>query len=128
MQQMITMEKSNRRQFIRVDIQRDVQLDFGARKYRYAVSNLSLSGMYVKGDAEQKPGDACTINLRRSESDPEEIMATGAVVRISSDGMALKFTSMGIDSFLFLQTTLLHEASNSLVLGDKPVRYRLLGV
>lgn len=49
------MEKSNRRQFVRVNIQRDVQLDFGTRKYRYAVSNLSLSGMYVKGDTKQKP-------------------------------------------------------------------------
>lgn len=54
-------------------------------------------------------------------------MATGSVVRISGDGMALKFTSMGIDSFLFLQTTLLHEASDALVLGNERVTYRLLG-
>lgn len=115
------------RQFVRVSLERDAHLDFGLRKYRCPVGNLSLSGLYVKGLAEQKPGDSCTINLRRAESDPEEIMATGSVVRISDEGMALRFTSMGIDSFLFLQTALLHEAYDPAVLGDEPVNYRLLG-
>jgi hypothetical protein len=102
--------KYNRRQFTRVIIQRDVILDFGKNKYEYSVSNFSLSGMYVQGCFKQQVGDICTMKLIAADIDPNvKIGAICSVVRIDSKGVALKFTSMEPDSFLFLQGTLLYE-------------------
>lgn len=99
------MESANRRHFIRVNVAQEAVLDFGPTQHeRHAVSNLSLGGMFVKGRSSQRPGDICLIKLKTAAS--EDIKAEGAVVRVGSDGMALKFTAMPIDSFLFLQTVL----------------------
>jgi hypothetical protein len=114
------MNYSNRRHFSRVNMQQEVSLDFGAKKYKHSVSNLSLSGMFVQGQSEQKTGDTCAIWLKRSASDAE-IRAAGSVVRVAENGMALKFTFMPIDSFLFLQTLLQHEADDNMLLAAQPV-------
>ncbi|WP_417909471.1 PilZ domain-containing protein [Candidatus Electronema sp. PJ] len=114
------MDYSNRRHFSRVNTQQEVNLDFGAKKYKHSVSNLSLSGMFVQGQSEQKTGDTCEIWLQRSVSEAK-IKAAGRVVRVAEDGMALKFTFMPIDSFLFLQTLLQYEAGDSKLLAAQPV-------
>jgi hypothetical protein len=113
------MESRNRRQFIRVNVQQEAVLDFSAQKCVCSVSNLSLGGMFVKGGGK-RPGETCAIHLKRS-APGAEIKAAGTVVWVSEDGMALKFSSMTIDSFLFLQTMLLHEADGSFAPADEPV-------
>ena len=121
------MDESNRRQFIRVDVHRDAHLYFGARNYRHSINNLSLGGMFVTGSSKQKPGDLCRIRFSSSGiQENEDFDAAASVVRVSEDGMALHFTSMGLDSFLRLQTMLLYETGDSLVLGEEPVSYALL--
>ena len=44
------------------------------------------------------------------------------VVRVNDDGIALEFISMGHESFLFLQTTLLYEAEDPMRLGAEFVQ------
>ncbi len=102
--------KYNRRQFTRINIQRAVILDFGKKKYEHSVSNFSLGGMYIQGGFQQEVGDTCTMTLIASDIDPDaKIGAVCSVVRVDTKGLALKFTSMEPDSFLFLQGTLLYE-------------------
>ncbi|MCI5221459.1 MAG: PilZ domain-containing protein [Candidatus Electrothrix sp. AR4] len=112
------------RQFTRVNFQRNVQLDFGGKKYsKQIINDLSLSGMYVKGEFDQKTGDTCTIELSKPEDDSGvELRACCSVVRVNDKGMALEFISMRHDSFLFLQTTLLYEADDPLLLGTEFVK------
>mgnify|MGYP001191843379 CR=1 FL=1 len=98
------MERANRRHFIRLKVRHEAVLDFGLpQQEQHAVCNLSLGGMFVTGPSSQQPGDICQIRLKTAS---EDIKAKGEVVRVSGDGMALKFTAMPIDSFLFLQTAL----------------------
>lgn len=98
------MERANRRHFIRLNVRHEAVLDFGLPQHeQHAVCNLSLGGMFVTGRSSQQPGDICQIRLKTAA---EDIKAKGEVVRVSGDGMALKFTAMPIDSFLFLQTAL----------------------
>lgn len=105
----VTM-KYNRRQFTRIKFPRPVTLDFGKNKYECSVTDFSLGGMYVQGWFEQQAGDICDIKLCLSETDPEmNIKAVCSVVRQEKDGLALRFTSMAPDSFLFLQETLLYK-------------------
>jgi hypothetical protein len=103
-------------------MQQEVFLDFDTKSSAHAVSNLSLGGIFVNGCVTQKPGDTCLIRLKQPQGNTE-ITAQGTVIRVSEQGIALKFTAMTIDSLLFLQNMLLAETSDSLVLGDEPVEY-----
>lgn len=116
------MKSRDRRHFIRVDMQHDVFLNFDAKSSAHSVGNLSLGGIFVNGHVARKPGDTCLIRLKQPQG-KAEITAQGMVIRVSEQGAALKFTGMTIDSLLVLQTMLLDETSDSLVLGDEPVEY-----
>ncbi len=118
------MNTKKARKYTRVDFQRDVHLSFEEKKYvHHTVSDLSLGGMYVKGKFEQQKGDICTVEL----SDPDkdfgiELRARCIVVRVRDNGIALEFISMGHESFLFLQTTLLYQADDPMLLGTEFVK------
>ncbi|MCI5161942.1 MAG: PilZ domain-containing protein [Candidatus Electrothrix sp. AX5] len=102
--------KYNRRQFSRMKFPLPTLLDFGKKKYECSVTNFSLSGIYVQGWFEQQAGDICDIKFCISETDPEmTIKAVCSVVRQDKKGLALRFTSMEPDSFLFLQEALLYK-------------------
>ena len=118
------MNSKKARQYTRVDFQRDVHLDFEGKKYIHnTVNDLSLGGMYVKGRFEQQKGDICTVELSNPDNDfGVELRAHCAVVRVNDEGMALEFISMGHESFLFLQTTLLYEAEDPMQLGAEFVK------
>jgi len=114
----------NRRQYTRVPVSRNVHLVFGTKEYTYPLANLSLSGMYVQGDIQQQPGDICTISLTASRSGTEiAVSAVGYVVRVDQDGAALRFSSMSMDSFLFLQTILLYEADDPVLIGAESIKH-----
>jgi hypothetical protein len=49
------------------------------------------------------------------------IRAVGSVVRISSTGMAVKFISMRLESFLMLQAILFSAAEDPVLLESEPV-------
>lgn len=113
-------DNMDRRRFTRVDILLDVCLDFGVRKYRHFANNLSLSGLYVKGFYEQKAGDACIIEIKQATSGQNDIIkAVASAVRVNETGMALKFISMKLDSFLLLQTVFSSFAENPELLGGE---------
>ena len=116
------MRSRDRRHFIRVNIEQKAVLDVGATRYDHAVSDLSLGGIFLKGASTLQPGDRCLIRLKQLPG-KAEITAHGTVVRVSKNGMALQFTSMTIDSLLVLQTMLVAETSDALVLGAEPVGY-----
>jgi hypothetical protein len=110
----------DKRRFTRVDILLDVCLDFGVRKYRHFANNLSLSGLYVKGFYEQKAGDACIIEVKQANvGEGAVIRAIGSAVRVNETGMALKFISMKLDSFLLLQTVFSSFAEDPQLLGGE---------
>lgn len=111
---------ADRRQFTRVDILLDVCLDFGVRKYRHFANNLSLSGVYVKGFYEQKAGDVCIIEVKQADcAQSAVIRAVASAVRVDETGMALKFISMKLDSFLLLQTVFSSFAEDPELLGGE---------
>ncbi len=110
----------DRRRCTRVDILLDVSLDFGVRRYRHFANNLSLSGLYAKGFYEQKSGDVCIVDLKQAKTrQAGAIRAVCSAVRVNETGMALKFISMRIDSFLLLQTVMTFFAEDPGLLGGE---------
>ena len=118
------MVDSDSRRFTRVNFRQPVQLDFGDGKYHQAVSkNISLAGLYIIGDFQQKLGDICIIELSQGGPDAlVELRAKCSVVRIKDDGIALEFLSMNQESMLFLQTTLLYRAEDPILFGSEFIK------
>ncbi len=102
-----------------MNIQWAARLDFGVIEYKRFVDNVSLSGFHVEGDFKQKTRDLCIIRLTPSGllHTEEALRAIGTVSRVSETGMAMEFLSMKLDSFFFLETTLLYKAIDPEALG-----------
>lgn len=124
------METKNRRRFSRIHLQWAVRLDFGAVEYKRFVNNVSLGGLYVEGDFQQLAiGDICTVNLKQSGFFAEEaVQAVGSLSRISQKGIAVEFLSMKLDSFFFLQATLLYKAVNPALLGREFIVHNIFEI
>lgn len=106
------------RRFTRVNFNHDVELNFSGSTYGpQKICNLSLGGFCVRGQFDQQIGDVCAVELREAAGKPLSFHAEGKVVWIGGDSMAVEFTAMDHDSFLFLQTALLYQAEDPLLLG-----------
>ncbi|MCI5133149.1 MAG: PilZ domain-containing protein [Candidatus Electrothrix sp. EH2] len=120
-QLLVNIGSKNKRQFTRLHIHLDAELNFGSQfYYKRAVENISLGGLYVVGNFHQQLGDICTVTLNHSELDDAlEIHATCFVVRSDEQGLGLEFISMKLDDFCHLQTILLYQADDPVVLGTE---------
>ncbi len=110
------------RSFTRINFDHTVRLDFGHTQYeQQSIFNISLGGICVNGRFAQKKGDNCTVELHQSEKMllPVEFRAKGVVAWVNSDRMAVQFTEMEHDSLIFLQTALLYQADDPLLLGTE---------
>ena len=107
------------RRFTRINFEQDVRLDFGENHYEQSTCNLSLGGLCVRGHFAQELGDCCKIEMRQTgTSGPTvDFQAKGKVVWISNENMAVEFTEMQYDSFLFLQTALIYKAEDPLLVS-----------
>ncbi len=106
------------RKFVRVHFDRYVNMEFISDSYDHCqIRNLSLNGMFVKGDFKQHKGKSCLIDLIRTGTPTElRLHALAKVARRDDRGIAVKFSSMPFYSYMYLQTSLLYEADNPLVL------------
>lgn len=113
------MGVKKKRQFTRIQFNREVLLKFYEGEYApRRLKDLSLTGMYVFGSFNQQCGDICQAHLfQKSVSTLLEIHASAKVIWINDEGLAIQFTSMAYDSYMYLQTTLLYEAGNPLLMG-----------
>ncbi|MCI5116619.1 MAG: PilZ domain-containing protein [Candidatus Electrothrix sp. LOE1_4_5] len=120
-QLLVALGGKNKRQFTRLHSYLEAEIDFGSRRYyRNPVENISLGGLYIKGDFQHQSGDICTICLNQAEFDTAlEVHATCSVIRGSNHGLALEFTSMKLDDFCQLQAILLYESDDPFVLGTE---------
>ncbi len=118
---LINIGNRNKRQFTRLPVPGDVNLDFGLKEYyKQEIKDISLCGMYVRGRFNQQAGDICSVILNPSEIDVDlEIHAACSSIRVDKDGIALEFISMRLKDFCALQTVLLNEADDPFVLGTE---------
>ncbi len=115
------MKSFDIRKFTRVPFNRKANLDFAENRYTdKPITDLSLEGINVKGNFNQEIGDTCTIQLIQDSPSSKIILsATGRIVRIQEDGISLQFVSMKLDSFIYLQTTIIYLADDPLKIGTE---------
>ncbi|MCH7499070.1 MAG: PilZ domain-containing protein [Nitrospinae bacterium] len=91
----------NHREFSRVAIK--VQANIQA-KGRAIVSrdtqDISMKGLFVKGEADWPVGTECEIHLLLEGQDPPvDLSVKGRVQRVTEDGMGLLFTEVGLEAY-----------------------------
>ncbi|HER63021.1 MAG TPA: PilZ domain-containing protein [Desulfobacteraceae bacterium] len=124
--EIMIIEPDAERKFDRIHFDRLVSLEFVNNSYDHCpVENLSLSGMFVTGDFSLQVNEICLINLvQTGMSTDMALQASARVVRKDDRGIAVEFTSMPYDSYLFLQATLLCESGEKLTgLHESPENY-----
>ena len=111
--------KSKKRKFSRIHFDRHVKLDFSVGSFDDCrIKDLSLTGMFAIGIFKQNVGENCIVNLfQKGISSNLNLQASAKVARRNDEGIAIEFTSMSFDSYMFLQVTLLYEAEEPLSLG-----------
>lgn len=106
------MSGQEKRKSTRICFDRQVAaLDFYTEVYdKCPVTNLSLTGIFIDGTFPQQVGDHCIVNLaQEGRTTYLTLNASTEVVRQSKEGIALKFTSMSLESLMFLEMTLLYK-------------------
>lgn len=113
------MSEFKRRRFARIIFHRHGELEFPDSKYTDCqIKDLSLTGMYVFGSFQQQVGEHCLVKLyQKGQASELALLADAKVVRTGDKGLAIDFTSMSFDSYMFLQVTLLYEADEPLYIG-----------
>ena len=105
------------RKFTRILFDRHVNLEFVRSCYMNCkVRDLSISGIFVIGDFKELQDNYCIVNLvQKGLSTGLSLHALAKIARREVDGIALEFTSMPFDSYMFLQVTLLGESDDPFV-------------
>jgi hypothetical protein len=113
------MSHLQKRKFSRIQFERKVFLDFFTERHDHCrIKNLSLTGMCIAGSFRQNIGEYCLINLeQKGVTSDLSLRALGKVVRKDNSEIALEFTSMTFESYMYLQVTLLYEADEPMIIG-----------
>jgi len=100
--------EKERRNTSRIQLNRQVRLEFPRKVYQEClIQDLSLTGMFVHGDIQQKEGDRCVVNLvQEGKHSYLSLEASAQVVRKNGKGVAITFTAMPLESVMLLQIIL----------------------
>ncbi len=113
------MVQNKKRKFSRIYFHREVTLDCRSDIYGPCrIRDLSLGGMFVFGHFKLAVGSECKVTFFQTGSSTSLILdATARVSRTEKNGVAIEFTSMSQDSYLYLQTALLYESDDPLAIS-----------
>lgn len=102
----------NRRKNHRIQFDGMVSLEFYRNQYELLpVKDLSLTGMFVKGQINQRQLENCRIRIYHPDSSGNNCLrALGEVIWGNEEGVGLRFTQMAFEDYILLQTTLITQA------------------
>lgn len=103
---------SERREFTRVPMELDVDLDLGPRTRVTGNSrDLSLKGVFLRCAEKLPVGSTCQATLHFAGREQElRIEAQGKVARFEDTGLGIEFTQMNNESYGHLRNLLLFNA------------------
>lgn len=85
----------------------------GGAPLEVEVVDLSMTGVFLRGVASLQIGSKCELSILLGHFRRElPILATGRVVRLVDDGVALRFESIKIESSMELQKLVVEHADD----------------
>lgn len=108
----------NQRKFHRIEFAGAACIKIEEHSYDCClIKDLSLTGLFIKGNFQKHEMENCVVRIFSDKnSDQDSVLATGKVVRVNNEGMALHFTEMTFENYLLLKSTLVENAEKSLVI------------
>ena len=108
-------ESNNAREFSRIGIPMTATLSVdGERTESCEVVNISLSGIELCTEHNRSLGDHSQVEVQFGYPGNElSIQAEGKIVRITSDGLALNFESIGLESYEHLKNLITYNSGNA---------------
>lgn len=112
--------RPEKRKSIRVIFTRNVKLYVDdVALGNYPIRNLSIAGLYIEGDLDLTLGRPCRLELHETGRNSSLILTFHAkVVRIEEQGLAVEFSEMEEDSFMFLQTMVLYSSDDPIGVAE----------
>ena len=109
-------DNPKRRRYSRVKIDCSAWLIADGVRLRFdKVCNLSMGGACMLGQSPLKKGDLCELELHEFQGDTCMTYTYQArVAWTGNDRLAIEFTDMDSDSYMFLQTMILYHAEDPL--------------
>ena len=104
--------KNNQRSFTRVAFSTRAEVDFDGEIVHGVVRDISMSGLYMKSDADVAVGDACEVRIFLGDADPLVMHALSNVARRDAHGFALAFNGFYCDSASSLKQAILLNADD----------------
>jgi hypothetical protein len=107
-------EQNNAREFSRIEIPMTATLSVdGEKTVSCKVVNISLNGIELCTEHNMSLGDRCQVEVQIGNPDDTlSIFAEGKVARITSDGLAVNFESIGLESYDHLKNMITYNAGN----------------
>ncbi|KMP11728.1 hypothetical protein UR09_02640 [Candidatus Nitromaritima sp. SCGC AAA799-A02] len=98
-------ENQNEREFTRVPLHLQVEIDFGGKKVKVKQTHdLSMKGVFVECDEIFEVGAECQVSMILAGSDqPIRVDIKGQVERSTEGGLGIEFTEIGLESYDHLQ-------------------------
>ncbi len=112
------------RNFSRVDFTIAAKVVAGDRSLTGTVENLSLNGVFVKTDEKLPVDEQVHIDVTLSGISPDLVLSlSGVVVRVTEEGMALKFQKVDLDTFTHLKNIISYKSGNADKVMDELMDY-----
>ena len=113
------MSTVDKRRFSRIDLAQEASIKFQGQNYDHClIRDLSLTGMFVLGNFSQHVGEKCLIKYSQTTATSHfYFKAAAMVVRSDAEGIGIEFTSMPLNSYMLLETTLLYESQDPVSIG-----------
>jgi len=103
----------SKRKMSRVNFRVDALINYNDMKKVCSVRDLSLSGIYLATDLDIAIGENVKLTVKIiSDSTTGELYLSGIIVRKDSDGLALEFSDLPIDSYLFLRNVVVYNSGD----------------
>lgn len=77
-----------------------------------AVRDVSLAGVFVRGECSMRPDEACVVELRLDTLDAGVVQVRGRITRLEPEGVAVEFTEIPLQSLDDLRSLVLYNAQD----------------
>jgi len=117
----LTMEAAPKRKFSRVEFKIVATVKHGQRQFVGAVSNLSLSGIFLVTDQCLPVGEVAAILIALDDQPENSVEMTGKVARVTEEGIAFNFDKIDYDSFIHLKNIVALNSGDESKIQDEMV-------
>jgi len=119
------METPQKRKFSRVEFKIVATIRQGPRQFIGAVSNLSLSGIFMTTDQKLPVGEVADVLIALNDQPENSVEMTGKVSRVTEEGIAFNFEKIDFDSYIHLKNLVALNSGDEGMIQDEMIEHVL---